>query len=125
MGCVMATKEDEAREERIESEIVVDAYGKDERATGWYSYLQDTLTVPLLTRCVARRAISPLEIGDEVEVIGMAPEEECQHGIFVTMPWEKEGLAVPLSQLEVTYGDDQTTMAVEDWHYWVRRGYEF
>jgi len=25
----------------------------------------------------------------------------------------------------VIHGDDQTKVAVEDWHYWVKRGYEF
>ena len=28
-----------AREERIEMEVVVDAYGPEERAMGWYCYL--------------------------------------------------------------------------------------
>jgi hypothetical protein len=30
---------DEAREERITMEAVVDAYGEDEQAMGWYYYL--------------------------------------------------------------------------------------
>ncbi len=116
---------DEDREYRIETEIMVDAYDKDERAMGWYYYLEEILTFPFLTKCTARRAISPLEVGDEVEIFGIAPEEECQHEMFVTMPWGKDGLAVPLSQLVVIHGDDQTKVAVEDWNYWVKRGYEF
>ena len=55
----------------------------------------------------------------------MAPEEECDHEMFVMMRWEREGLAVPLSQLQVIHGDDDTQEAVEDWHYWVNRGYLF
>ncbi len=121
----MAEGIDEDREHRIETEIIVDAYDKDERAMGWYYYLEEILTFPFRTKCTAGRAISPLEVGDEVEVFGIAPEEECQHEMFVTMPWGKDGLAVPLSQLEVIHGDDQTKVAVEDWHYWVKRGYEF
>ncbi|MBF2056033.1 MAG: hypothetical protein IGQ45_02185 [Cyanobacterium sp. T60_A2020_053] len=34
---------DKSREERIEDDIVVDGYGKEERAMGWYYYLQDNL----------------------------------------------------------------------------------
>jgi Calcium binding len=34
---------DEAREERITMEAVVDAYGEDEQAMGWYYYLQDII----------------------------------------------------------------------------------
>lgn len=116
---------DEAREYRIDMEVVVDAYDEVERALGWYYYLDEKLNFPFLARCIAKRAISPLRVGDEVEVLGMPPEEECEHEMFVTMRWEREGLAVPLSQLEVIHADDQTREAVEDWHYWVNRGYQF
>ena len=119
-------KKDEEREERIGMEIVVDAYDEEERAMGWYSYLEDVLQFPFLARCIAKRAVSPLRVRDEVEVIGMPPEEECLHEMFVMMRWDREeGLAVPLSQLEVVHGDKQTKQAVQDWHYWVSMGYRF
>jgi len=118
-------KSDSVREQRILMEVVVDAYGPDERAMGWYCYLEGKLHVPFTARCVARRAISPLAAKDEVEVIGMAPEEECGREMFVTIRWGKEGLAVPLSQLKVDDADEPTREAVEDWHYWVKQGYEF
>lgn len=116
---------DEAREHRIIMEIVVDAYGPEEQAMGWYYYLEDTLSFPFFTKCIAKRAISPLKVGDEIDVIGMAPEEECQNEMFVMMRWERNGLAVPLMQLEAFHGDAKTLEAVEDWHYWVNRGYQF
>ena len=106
-------------------EAIVDAYDAEEQAMGWYYYLEEKLSFPFLTKCIARRAISPLQIGDEIEVLDMAPEEECQHEMFVMMRWEREGLGVPLSQLQVIHGDDDTREAVEDWHYWVNRGYRF
>jgi len=119
-------KKDEEREERIGMEIVVDAYDEEERAMGWYSYLEDVLQFPFLARCISQRAISPLQVKDEVEVLGIAPEDECEREMFVMMRWDrKEGLAVPLSQLEVVHGDKQTKQAVEDWHYWVNMGYRF
>ncbi len=114
------------REERIAMEIVVDAYDSQERAMGWYYYLQGQLQFPFLTHCIAERAVSPLQVGDEVEVVDMAPEDECQHEMFVLMPWERRTLAVPLSQLRsYDHVDEETQQAVEDWHYWVERGYEF
>jgi hypothetical protein len=116
--------EDEEREERIRMEIVVDANGPEEQAMGWYHYLEDKLSFPFLTQCIARRAISPLRVGDEVEIVGMAPEAECEHEMFVLTRWEREALAVPLSQLEGVVVDDETRQAIEDWHYWVARGYE-
>jgi Calcium binding len=118
-------KRDEQREERIQQEIVVDAYGPEEQAMGWYCYLENELHFPFRAKCIAQRAISPLRKGQELEVVGLAPEEECEHEMFVTMPWERRRLAVPLSQLAVIQADRATTQAVEDWHYWVAQGYEF
>jgi hypothetical protein len=116
---------DEAREERIHMEIVVDAYGPEEQAMGWYNYLDDTLQFPFSVRCVVRRATSPLEPGDKVEVVGMAPAEECEHEMFVLIQRKKSQLAVPLMQLEGIQVDEETQQAIEDWQYWVNRGYEF
>lgn len=116
---------DEAREQRIEMEAVVDAYGEVERSMGWYYYLEGKLTFPFSARCVTKRAISPLTAGNRVKVMRMSPEEECEHNMFVTVLWKKKRLAVPLSQLEATDADDDTREGVADWHYWVRRGYQF
>ena len=66
-----------------------------------------------------------LKVGDEVEVTAMAPEEECEHEMFVMIPWERHGLAVPLSQLKANATDESTRQGIEDWHYWVKQGYEF
>jgi hypothetical protein len=119
-------KRDEAREERIMMDVVVDCYDEAERAMGWYYYLENKLQFPFLTRCIRERAISPLRVGDEVEVVGMASKAECEREMFVEMPWEgRRTLAVPLSQLEVTHADEETRQAVQDWHYWVDMGYGF
>lgn len=117
---------DEVREHRLYMEIMPDAYDAEERAMSWCYYLEETLNFPFLAKCTAQRLISPLRVGDEVEVLEMAPQSECQHEIFVVMRWDrKEGLAVPLSQLQAVHADDQTREAVEDWQYWVNRGYQF
>lgn len=119
-------KRDVEREERIAMEIVVDCYNEDERAMGWYCYLGEQLQFPFTAVCIAKRAVSPLRVKDEVEVIGMAPEDECEHEVFVTIRWEKDGLAVPLAQLKpIPDTDEQTKQAVADWHYWVSMGYGY
>jgi Calcium binding len=115
---------DEEREDRIHMEIIVDAYGPEEQAMSWYIYLSDTLQFPFSARCTVRRAISPLEKGEEVEVVGMAPDEECQHEMFVLIEWKSRKFAVPLMQLEGVQVDEETQQAIEDWHYWVKQGYE-
>lgn len=57
-------KEDKEREGRIEMEIVVDAYDEEERAMGWYYYLEDQMRFPFNERCSTERRISPLKIDD-------------------------------------------------------------
>ena len=117
-------KKNAERENRIAEEIIVDAYGPEEQAMGWYYYLEDKLHFPFTATCVAERAISPLRKGDEVEILGMAPEKECQHEMFVMMRWERQGLAIPLSQVRpITEADNDTREAVRDWHYWIDQGY--
>ena len=114
------------REERISMEIIVDAYGPEEQAMGWYYYLEDMLRFPFTAICNSKRAISPLLIKDEVEVVGMAPGEECEREMFVTIRWEKDGLAVLLSQLSpISETGTENREAIEDWHYWVQMGYQF
>ena len=119
---------DEAREQRIADEVIVDAYGPEEQAMGWYYYLQDHLAFPFIATCRIRRQTSPLQIGDEVDVVAMADEGECEHEMFVAIRWghrASDSLAVPLAQLDVVHAEDEATIeAVADWHYWDER-YEF
>jgi hypothetical protein len=123
---VKKPKRDPEREQRIMMEVVVDAHDEQERAMGWYYYLQDQLQFPFTALCIAKRPISPLRVKDEIEVIGMPGEDECEHEIFVTIRWEQEGLAVPLAQIRpIAATDEQTKQAVADWHYWVQMEYEF
>ena len=117
------TKKNAERERRIAMEIIVDAYDAEEQAMGWYYYLEEKLQFPFTATCVAERAISPLHKGDEVEILGMAPEKECQHEMFVMMRWERRRLAVPLSQVKpISEMDEDTRDAIADWHYWVGQG---
>jgi hypothetical protein len=118
-------KENQARERRFEMEIVVDAYDAEERAMGWYYYLEEKLQVPFQARCKSKREVSPLHVGEEVNVLGMASEEECESEIFVRVRWRRRRLAVPLAQLEPLAADPVTKEAISDWHYWLDRGYKF
>jgi Calcium binding len=70
------------------------------------------LHFPFVARCIAERSMSPLRVDDEVEVVGMAPEEECEHEMFVPICWERRPLAVPLAQLKGIAVDEQTRQAI-------------
>ncbi len=118
------TKRDEDREHRIRDEAIVDAYGPEEQALGWYYYLDDKITFPFYARCIEVRRISPLKEGEKVAVIGMASEDDCMHEMFVEIEWKERNFGVPLAQLEPINVDELTQEAIADWHYWVKRGYQ-
>ena len=117
--------EDKAREDRIIFDIVVDAYDDTERAMGWYYYLQDELKTPFAAVCRSLRSTSPLQIGDTVEVLSMAPEDDCMLEVHVLVKYGKSQLAVPLGQLECHSTSEETCRAAADWQYWQTRGYEY
>jgi hypothetical protein len=50
--------------------------------------------------------------------------EEREQRVFVLTPWRRDTLAVPLSQLEVIYGDEESRQSVEDRRHWTARGYQ-
>jgi hypothetical protein len=113
------------RENRIHEEIIVDAYGPEEQAMGWYYYLQDKLQFPYQAQCVASVPTSPLRKGEKVEIRKMAPENSCANDMLVMTRWNNRNVAVPLSQLKPMGGDESTAQAIEDWIYWVAQGYCF
>jgi hypothetical protein len=113
------------RKERIRNEAVVDAYGPEEQAMGWYYYLEDKLHFPFQAKCIASKVVSPLRKGETIEVRRMAPEEACAGDMLVLIRWQSRNVAVPLSQLAATDADESTIEAIGDWHYWVAQGYRF
>ena len=106
-------------------EIIVDAYDETERAMGWYYYLQDDLKFPFKARCIQKRSTSPLKKEDIVEVIGMGKEDDCMHDMYVNIKWDDDVLSVPLSQLEGIKLCKKNKQIMEDWQYWIKRGYQF
>lgn len=113
------------REHRIIYDVVVDAYDEEERALGWYYYIGDQIEQPFKAKCISEREISPLRVSEIVEIQGIASEDECMREVFVSINWEGRTLSVPLSQLEPIDCDEATRQVIEDWHYWVARGYEY
>jgi hypothetical protein len=117
--------EDPIREHRITYEAVVDAYGPEEQAMGWYYYLDMHITFPFKARCNATRKTSPLKVGELVKVIEMADEEDCMNTMIVIVERKGDTFGVPLSTLDPVEGDEEMIEAIKDWHYWVARGHSF
>lgn len=112
-------KRDETRENRIDMEIIVDAYTKEEQALGWYYYLDSHLNFPFPAKWN----------GESVEVVGMSEEEECEQEVFVEIRY-REGevedfFSIPLKEIKPIAVDEETEQAIADWHYWLEMGYDF
>lgn len=120
-----SAKPDRRREARLEDEILVDSFTPDEHAMSWYYYLEGKLRFPFKATCTKLRAISPFQTGESLSVTGLAPVEDCQHEIIVMTEWHGRALGVPLAQLTPGKADADTKEGVEDWHYWVARGYQY
>jgi len=118
-------KRDPIREDRIYDEAIVDAYGPEEQAMGWYYYLENKMRFPFQAKCLAAKVVSPLRKGEVVEVRRLAPEDACTSDMLVLIRWQGRNLAVPLSQVAAMDAGESTTEAIGDWHYWVAQGYCF
>lgn len=119
--------QDHDREERITMEIVVDAYDEQERAMGWYYYLDDKITFPFNAECFVADNRSPLIVGEKVTVTCMGNEVSCIDGqdMYVEISWNNRVFSVPLAQLKPLDVDEDTAEAIGDWHYWKEQGYLF
>ncbi|NDJ21391.1 calcium-binding protein [Nostoc sp. B(2019)] len=120
---------DENREHRIKTEIIIDAEDKEERAMGWYYYLDDTLNVPFMARWTKKGRKSTTVEEKQVEVLGMAPDDECLKDMFVEVVYpdgkDEDVFSAKLSEIVAIDADSETQEALADWHYWLARGYKF
>lgn len=119
-------EKDESREERIDMEILVDAYNEEEQVMGWYYYLEGKLNFPFKAKWLNKGNVLKSQ---EVEVLQMSPEEECHKEMRVEALYKEDGaedrFSVSLYDIEAVDADDDTQEAIDDWHYWVDMGYEF
>jgi len=125
MEAMTKPKRDPVREDRIHNEAIVDAYGPEEQAMGWYYYLENKIHFPFPAKCIASSATSPLRKAEIVDVRRLAPEDACASDMLVLIRWQGRNMAVPLSLLAAIDSDESTDEAIGDWHYWVTQGYCF
>jgi hypothetical protein len=97
-------KRDQMREDRIHNEAIVDAYGPEEQALGWYYYLENKIRFPFQAECHRTQAVSPLRKGARVEVRRLAPEDTCTADMLVQIHWHGRKMAVPLSPTDRNRG---------------------
>ncbi|HYW21761.1 MAG TPA: calcium-binding protein [Nodularia sp. (in: cyanobacteria)] len=124
-----SVERDENREHRITTEIIVDAEDKEDRAMGWYYYLDDSLNVPFLATLKKKSRKTSAVEDKKVEVLGMAPDDECLKDMYVEVVdpngQDEDVFTAKLSDLVAINTDSETQEAIADWHYWLARGYKF
>lgn len=114
----------EERENRIHDEVIVDAYDAEEQAMGWYYYLAETMAFPFQAKCIRELRKSPLRLDEFITVTDMISGDDS-YEMLAEIQVMGRTMGVPLYQLEPIDVDDNTRQVIEDWQYWVARGYEF
>ncbi|MEI6370892.1 MAG: calcium-binding protein [Nostocales cyanobacterium ELA608] len=126
---MLAMTIDEIRETRINTEILADAEDKEERAMGWYYYLDDCLNVPFMGKWKKKNRKTGAIEEKPVEVLGMSGEDDCLKDMYVDVAYltgkEDDIHSAKLSEIEATDADEETQEALADWQYWLSRGYKF
>ena len=112
---------DEERQNRIEDEILADAYGAEEQAMGWYYYLAEGMNYPFQAKCVQETRQSPLKLGEITTVIDMLANNNSFE-MLAEIKFLGRTMGVPLYQLEPIDVDAGTQQVIEDWQYWIGRG---
>jgi hypothetical protein len=112
-------------EQRISTEIAVDAHTEEECAMARDCHLEDKLSLPFEARVRLAVDASPLRCGEQVTVLRLAHDQLCRVSIFVHAIHNQREIVVPLVQLVPVSTDHDTRLAVADWHYWHEHGYNF
>ena len=115
-------KKDPTREDRIQNQAIVDAYGSEERAMGWYYYLENQSRFPFEARCTFPRLFRRSGKVKPPRSYAWPRKHVCEHDMLVQIRWQGRKMAVPLSQLAAIDPDESTKEAIGDWHYWVSQG---
>ncbi len=111
------TKIDPKREHRIDYEVIADCYNEEEQSLGWYYYLENKCTFPFQALLKNKKI---------VEITSMAPEEDCEKEMYVYAKFEDDELPIVLFDITpLSSTNEKTKEAIEDWHYWIKQGYQF
>jgi hypothetical protein len=115
-------EKDVQREDRINMEILVDVYDEDHYSLCWHSYLDRKLNFPFQALLANKAGRSP----EQVEIVGMSSEEECEdrRDMLVDVAYDDDSIPTPLREISAPDADPDTQEAIADWHYWIAMGYE-
>jgi hypothetical protein len=67
---------------------------------------------------------SPLKLDEVITVMDMISGDDS-YEMLAEIEFMGRTMGVPLHQLEPLDVAEETRQVIEDWHYWVARGYQF
>ncbi|MBK6622540.1 MAG: calcium-binding protein [Saprospirales bacterium] len=115
---------DPKRDNRIQDEIVVDAYDDEEVLGSWYVYLEDTLEFPFEAKIrveTAKKGKGTASV--QVTIVGMADQDYCGLRCIWFLA-QQEGqdwlFYVPVSDITAVAAGKETVQALTDWLYWLK-----
>lgn len=122
------TKEEREREERIHSDIIVDAYGDIEIVSSWRMVLGENLGFPFLAEVQTHHFIGMNRKKNSsryyVQLLGMAPPERCgthQMWCMGVLPGNEHiHLHFYLTDIRAVEADEVREEMLSDWMYWCR-----
>ena len=109
----MKIREDSEREDRIEKNALVDTYSADEALSGWYAYLEDTISFPF--KIASKNKIIKT-------VSGLCCIEEFDGDFYVWIEIDNDQMMVGIRDLKIIEASQQTVQVIEDWQYFCARG---
>src|SRR5439155_24151597 len=79
-------KKDPLREDRVQNELIVDAYGPEEQALGWYYYLENKIRFPVQAQPTMEGLAVPLVVNERADqrpracqLLRCFPEHNCPY----------------------------------------------
>jgi|SRR5271156_6382750 len=115
-------KRDPTRENRIHEQIIVDAYGPEEQAMGWYYYLEENMQFPFQAQCIATHPTSQRRVCRS-PTPGARRRMQQRHARDDPMARPEHGR--PALAVEGRRRGSINETAIQDWHYWIEQGYCF
>ncbi len=106
--------------DKIEDEIIVDAYDDIEVSMGWYYTFDEQLTFPFMATAQLKKKDGSVE-SKQVKVVGLHSKEEgfTDHDFQFTIEQNDYLVPIAYSALSNIVADDQTLEMFQIWNYWV------
>lgn len=109
---------DEEMQEKIDYEIIVDAYDEYEQSMGWFYFFEETLEFPFMATAQLKKRDGTME-SKRVKLVGLASKEEDFMNSDFNLEMEQGQYLRPVaySALSDVKASDETLEAFQIWDF--------